>query len=186
MAGFLEALVETASVSVAAKSVGMTRQSAYRLRARLIGQPFDHAWAAALEFGLQQLHHEALDRAMNGVPHPIFYAGEQVGERRIYPDGLTRFLLDNPNARAVARDADLGTAALSIWDTMVQRVQKGPAKWTPAEARNAESLARDILCDDDAADDPRRTAKRRSSRDKLDISNREYQLLAEKLCWKIV
>ncbi len=37
MIGFLEALVETASVSIAAQSVGMSRPSAYFLRARLIG-----------------------------------------------------------------------------------------------------------------------------------------------------
>jgi hypothetical protein len=33
MIAFLEALVETASVSIAAQTVGMTRQSAYYLRA---------------------------------------------------------------------------------------------------------------------------------------------------------
>ncbi len=42
MIAFLEALVETASVSIAAQTVGMTRRSAYYLRARLIGRPFDH------------------------------------------------------------------------------------------------------------------------------------------------
>ena len=110
MIGFLEALVETASVTIAAKAVGMTRQSAYNVRARLIGQPFDLAWDAALEFGLQQLHHEALDRAMNGVAVPIFYGGEEVGERRVYPESLTRFLLDNPNARGRRDGAARGAA----------------------------------------------------------------------------
>ena len=42
MIAFLEALVETAPVSVAAQSVGMMRRSACYLRARLMGQPFDH------------------------------------------------------------------------------------------------------------------------------------------------
>ena len=136
MIGFLESLVETGSVSLAAESVGMTRQTAYRLRARLIGQPFDHAWDAALEFGLQQLHHEALDRAMNGVPVPVFYGGEQVGERRVFPEGLTRFLLDNPNRRA--RDPEIRALALREWNAMMARVQTGPIVWTPLERKKAE------------------------------------------------
>ena len=140
MIGFLEALVETASVSIAAQSVGMTRQSAYYLRARLMGQPFDLAWDAALEFGLQQLHHEALDRAMNGVAVPIFYGGEEVGERRVYPESLTRFLLDNPNARG-RRDGANRAAALNEWNATMKRVQTGPIVWTPTETKAAKRVA---------------------------------------------
>lgn len=42
-AAFLRALSATHSVSEAAKSAGRSRQSAYRLRSRLKGQPFDLA-----------------------------------------------------------------------------------------------------------------------------------------------
>ena len=86
MARFLDALAQSASVYAAAASVGMSRQSAYRLRARLSGQPFDYAWEAALEFGLQQLAHAALDRALNGVEEPVFHAGEQIGTRTRYDE----------------------------------------------------------------------------------------------------
>ena len=145
MIAFLEALVETASVSVAAESVGMTRRSAYYLRARLMGQPFDLAWDAALEFGLQQLHNEALDRAMNGVPVPIFYGGEQVGERRHFNESLTRFLLDNPNARAKARHSPaVRAAALAEWNATMKRVQTGPIVWTPDEKKKAGAAAAKI------------------------------------------
>ena len=142
MIGFLEALVETASVSIAAQTVGMTRRSAYYLRARVIGQPFDLAWEAALEFGLQQLHNEALDRAMNGVPVPIYYGGEQVGERRHYNETLTRFLLDNPNARAKARHSPaVRASALAEWNATMKRVQTGPIVWTADEKKKAGTVA---------------------------------------------
>jgi hypothetical protein len=49
MAAFLRELAATQSVSQAARSVGMGRQSAYKLRKRLAGQPFDQAWHMALE-----------------------------------------------------------------------------------------------------------------------------------------
>ena len=44
MAAFLRELAACHSVSAAARSVGMSRQSAYRLRARLKGEPFDLGW----------------------------------------------------------------------------------------------------------------------------------------------
>jgi hypothetical protein len=47
-AAFLRVLKETESVSVAAARVGMSRQSAYKLRKRLAGQPFDRGWELAV------------------------------------------------------------------------------------------------------------------------------------------
>lgn len=48
MRTFIAALRRTRSVAAAARAAGMSRQAAYRLRARLPGHPFDQAWAAAL------------------------------------------------------------------------------------------------------------------------------------------
>ncbi len=46
---FLTALLETGNVSHAARSVGMSRSSAHRLRQRLTGSAFDRCWADALK-----------------------------------------------------------------------------------------------------------------------------------------
>ena len=48
MAAFLEALRETQSVSRAARSVGMGRQSAYKLKKRMAGKPFAAEWDEAV------------------------------------------------------------------------------------------------------------------------------------------
>ncbi|MBA4174899.1 MAG: hypothetical protein C0511_20160, partial [Hyphomicrobium sp.] len=56
-AAFLRALSATHSVSDAAKSVGRSRQSAYRLRSRLKGQPFDLAWEVAFHHSYDVLAH---------------------------------------------------------------------------------------------------------------------------------
>jgi hypothetical protein len=90
---FIEALAETACVEEACRKVGMTPQSAYRLRRRECGAAFLRAWDSALDHALHRLEQAALSRALNGVPHPIFYKGEQVGERREYDERLTMFLL---------------------------------------------------------------------------------------------
>ena len=60
MAEFLRQLAATHSVSRAARAVGMSRQSAYKLRNRLKGQPFDIAWEAAFRQGYDNLAHTAL------------------------------------------------------------------------------------------------------------------------------
>lgn len=48
MKTFIAALRRTRNVAGAAREAGMSRQSAYALRARLPGHPFDLAWAAAM------------------------------------------------------------------------------------------------------------------------------------------
>ena len=90
---FIEALAETACVEEACRRVGMTAQSAYRLRRRECGANFLRAWDEALDYALHRLEQAALSRAVNGVPRPIFYKGEQIGEWREYDERLTMFLL---------------------------------------------------------------------------------------------
>ncbi|MEO0872176.1 MAG: hypothetical protein AAFY19_09515 [Pseudomonadota bacterium] len=48
---FLQMLAATHSVAQAAKAVGMSRQSAYKLRARLDDAPFGAAWRMATRGG---------------------------------------------------------------------------------------------------------------------------------------
>lgn len=52
---FLTALLETGSVTSAARAAGMNRSSAQRLRRRLAGTPFDRAWAQALRAHAERL-----------------------------------------------------------------------------------------------------------------------------------
>lgn len=92
-AGFLRQLSATHSVTEAAASVGLSRQSAYRLRSRLKGQAFDLAWEVAFHHSYDVLAHAALERALNGVEVPVFFQGEQVGSYRKYDERLTVALL---------------------------------------------------------------------------------------------
>lgn len=92
-AEFLRQLAATHCVRSAARSVGMSRQSAYRLRNRLKGEPFDIAWACAFRRQFDALAEAALDRAMNGVEVPHYYKGELVGTHRVFNETLTVALL---------------------------------------------------------------------------------------------
>lgn len=90
---FLRALAATHSVSQAARRVGLSRQSAYQLRARMKGEPFDLAWAAALDCRFDALAECALERAMHGIEVPHFYKGEMIGTSRKFDERLTVALL---------------------------------------------------------------------------------------------
>jgi hypothetical protein len=90
---FIEALAQTGCVEEACRRVGMSDSAAYTLRRRPCGEAFREAWDAALDYALHRLEQAVLDRALNGVPRPIFHKGEQVGEWRYHDERLTMFLL---------------------------------------------------------------------------------------------
>jgi len=128
MALFLRELAATQSVSVAAAHVGMSRQSAYRLRDRLVGTPFSFGWDVALEQGLAQLAHAMLDRAVNGVEVPHYYKGELVGHSRHFDERLSIWLMGNPwkvGRRQIAREY-----SAEGWDRLLRRIEQGPLEWT--------------------------------------------------------
>src|SRR3546814_3733835 len=54
------------------------------------GHALRYRWEVALEYGLQQLVHAALERAIHGVARPHYFQGEKVGEHRVYSESLTR------------------------------------------------------------------------------------------------
>ncbi len=90
---FIEALAATACVEEAARHVGMSREAAYALRRHPGAYSFRQAWELALDHGISRLADAALGRALHGTATPIFYKGEQIGERRRYDEKLTMFLL---------------------------------------------------------------------------------------------
>lgn len=163
MADFLRALAGTHNVAEAARSVGMSRQSAYRLRARLKGQPFDIAWEAAFQHGYDALHQAALERALHGVEVPVFHQGEQVGAYRKYDERLTCFLLARRNAfgaQVLGRYAAAAEFWSERWDRLLDEVEQGPAFWpqedgTPHDAESLEAFdeeSSDMIIDRHAPD----------------------------------
>ena len=160
MAAFLRELASTHCVLSAAKAVGMSRQSAYKLRNRLKGEPFDIAWEAAFQHGYDALHHAALERALHGVEVPVFHNGEQVGSRQHFDERLTTFLLSARN-RSGAQQLSRYRAAADFyaerWDELLEHVEGENARWprdlvdsTPADD-DAEDLTPEEIAEDCAA-----------------------------------
>jgi hypothetical protein len=137
MAQFLRELACCHSVCAAAAAVGMSRQSAYRLRNRLKGEPFDIAWEAAFQHGYDALHQAALERALNGVEEAVWFKGEQVGTRRRNDERLTCFLLSARNHQGAQQLGRYRAAAdfwSENWDRLLDQVEHGAAHWRPLVA----------------------------------------------------
>ena len=92
---FIAALADTGSVEAACRAVDMSQSGAYHLRRQPGAESFRAAWARALDLGVQIVEDVAMERALHGVPVPMFYRGEQCGERRHYNDRLLMFILKN-------------------------------------------------------------------------------------------
>jgi len=100
---FIDALAETGCVAEASARVGMSTASAYALRRRIEAESFRAAWEAALDYAVQRLTDALFSRAIHGVPVPVFYRGEQIGERRQFNDGLAMFLLRHRDQRGYGK-----------------------------------------------------------------------------------
>lgn len=91
---FIEVLADTGLVGHAAREVGMTRSSAYRLRRAPHAGAFARAWDRARELAGAMLEDLAFERAIEGVEVETYdAAGQLSGARTVYNDRLLVFLL---------------------------------------------------------------------------------------------
>ena len=90
-------------VSVAARGVGMTRKSAYRLRDRPGAESFVAAWDRAQGWGQDRTVDVGLERGLLGERVPIVRNGRVVGEIHRHDNRLAMAVLNALDRRAVAR-----------------------------------------------------------------------------------
>jgi hypothetical protein len=131
-AAFLRELAATHCVSAAARAVGMSRQSAYKLRNRLKGEPFDIAWQAAFRRQYDALAEALVERAVNGVEVPHFYKGELIHTSRRYDERAAVALLAMRERLTLAAPcfaAEAEGLEPDDFDTLVARVEYGGEWW---------------------------------------------------------
>lgn len=136
MVVFLKALAASRNVTKAAREAGMDRSSAYRLRAKYKGEPFDLAWEAAMSCQIDAVADADIERALNGVEVPHFYKGELIHTSRKYDERLTIALLSlrekrrptyMPQSHPASAYQPDGTG--SEFGRLLNRIERGPQKW---------------------------------------------------------
>jgi hypothetical protein len=100
---FLRHLAAFGSVAAAARSVGMSEASAWRLRARPRSDSFCRAWDIALQAAGAHLFGVALDRALNGSTRQYWKDGELVAEQVAPSDKLLMWAVDRLRPRNALR-----------------------------------------------------------------------------------
>jgi len=138
-AKFLAHLAATGSVTTAAAAVGLTRMSAYQLRAAKGAKSFAAAWDTAVTQGIAALKAAAFDRALHGQEEPVYHAGELVGTRPRQNNQLIMRLLTHYD-RAEAPPQTPQNAALAAYNTPeiqsrleADRLHPATHKLTPAQ-----------------------------------------------------
>ena len=91
--GFIAALARCGSVAAAARSVGMTKRSAYRLLDASGADQFAAAWDVAIDVGLSRLRMNSLQHSLEGDYVPIYRRGKLVQVEHRRNDKLATALL---------------------------------------------------------------------------------------------
>jgi len=107
---FIDRLCLIGNVARAARAVGKTPQSAYRLREHSGAGSFCRAWDAALDASRAHAADLAILRCIEGETVPVFYRGRKIGEwtrhdNRLLLGALGALARDNPT-RAKLKNKD--------------------------------------------------------------------------------
>ncbi len=123
---FIEHLAETLCVDAAAALVGMTGDSARRLRRRPGAEGFAAAWDAALRRGLSERGRAALiDEAVNGRLVRRFYHGELISEERVRSPRLLLALIERMDKLFEGPGAAESEAIAADWHASLDRLESG-------------------------------------------------------------
>ncbi|MDB5681475.1 MAG: hypothetical protein JWO16_1280 [Sphingomonas bacterium] len=181
---FIEVLADTGLVGVAAKAVGMSRETAYRLRRSPHGAAFARAWDTARHHAGGLVEDIVFERAIEGVEREVYNgAGEVVGARLVHDNRLLKYLLShlNPDRYGAARggDAHPGGAVVDATPTPAPTLDESlramePALPAPPEQLLTPDELEDALEIADIADGklPRMLSEQRPPKS-------DYQLAAE-------
>lgn len=138
---FIETLADTGLVNVAARAVGMSRESAYQLRRSPHGAAFAHAWDAARQHAAGLIEDIAFERAIEGTEQEVLNRnGEVIATRLVHDNRLLKYLLSHlkperyGSHRAAAAPRDPAEAAPSTTLQLGEHLHAmEPALPAPAE-----------------------------------------------------
>lgn len=136
---FIEVLADTGLVREAAARVGMTEQSASRLRRRADARAFAIAWEAAIRPGARRLHAIAWERAIEGTIKRHYYHGELKSEERVFDNRLLVYLLGK--TQALVEAPPWSGKVVRDWESWMQAIEAGlpaPPEPEPEEFDGSE------------------------------------------------
>ena len=145
MRRFIEALADTGQVSLAAKAVGMSRESAYRLRRSAHAAAFARAWDAARHHAGSFLEDVAFERAIEGIEQNVYNEyGEVICTKRVPNDRLLMFLLRHLKPECYAKEALASPAPPPEPFEASLRALEPPLPAPPEQLLSSEQMADEL------------------------------------------
>ena len=135
--GFIAALTKCGSVAAAARSVGMTPRSAYRLADAEGAESFVMAWDEAMKLGMDFMRNDSLERSLNGAFVPVYRRGKLVRVEHRRNDRLAIAILGGRDYTA----DDLRRSALSRREHRLDLAALDKAREEHKEKREAADAA---------------------------------------------
>jgi hypothetical protein len=86
--GFIHRLALCSDVGSSARGVGMSRESAWRLRKRPGAEGFAATWDEAARWGGDRLADLGMERCLEGERRGVYYRGRKVGEQVHFNNSL--------------------------------------------------------------------------------------------------
>ena len=134
VAAFFHHLGRTGSVTVAADRAQLRRSSLYQRRQD--DEEFAERWAKALDLGVERLQDNAMNRALNGTPKPVWRNGQQVGSVQQFDNRLLQFLLRAHRPEIYGDRRNAGLPALPF--DLAKRLAAAAIRADAYDARRAE------------------------------------------------
>lgn len=132
---FIAVIAATGSTQAALQATGMSWTSAHALKRAPGAESFAAAWNAARALGVGLIREKLMDHSLNGIPDPVFFRGEQVGERRRFNHRSMMWLIEHgerAQGRAESdeeRDRNEALAAKWVTDLLAALEQAEAQQW---------------------------------------------------------
>jgi len=122
---FIATLADCGSVSAAARAVGMSKNSCYRLRRSKDAAAFSAAWDAAIGQASRRLADVAFDRALNGVEQRVLdKEGNHIYTHYKTNDRLLMFLLRAHQPQLYGRGVERRLPIAENGDALAEAIEK--------------------------------------------------------------
>lgn len=145
---FIETLADTGLVNVAARAVGMSRETAYRLRRSAHGAAFARAWDAARQHAGGLIEDIAFERAIEGTEQEVLgKSGDVIATKLVHDNGLLKWLLSHLKSEryggGARRAAEPEATEMPVLEESLRAME--PALPAPAEELlDPETLAHEL------------------------------------------
>lgn len=145
---FIEALAETGSVTMAARTIGASPNAMYQLRRGAGAESFASAWEEAVDAGARRVLDLLVEHAIHGTPETLSKDGQVVLERRRYNARTMQWIVAHRFPEQFG-DGETGLMGMRGMSGGMKRLKE---KWRAEWEAEAAARAEEAISEEEAAE----------------------------------